>query len=486
MKKVEILFVCLSTVLFSFSACTDEEKYSEIGKTTISKVENEKEIYLPFEDEAILKGFSTDPQILAYNRVRKLALLELIGTGFDEEMGWTGHRLSETPIVLYGFDNRPKYYDFIVLDAENAPIGVVTAYARKAASSVIKEVYGSVKDYRSLLTKAFVSEDKASLFVDWAGNSYVGLLGKSGSQPSQAINTETGEVATGITELEGAEIIAEMKREILPDLLTKDFSVFDDVEETEENEDLLAEIEAARTLTVDILADSMAVSYGHHLQNAEAFWTELESETTNIDQIDDSEILDENGKFFGRLFRRVFSGVDRRLHYLDRYAASGEYLGTTTGTRWCGPWACGYILYVKTKENKYQFFEDCASSFGELGVLNFALRLMGRPMTPVEMSWSMPIASNGRIWISPFLWFQDFAAYDQIKHHKRPALRLCAKGGSLHWTVAYGAFQTGNYFWRNYYFLQQDNESLGMDKKPAEKTYYSRVDWWNPWLMVWD
>jgi len=118
---------------------------------------------------------------------------------------------------LYGFDNKPKYYDFVVLDAENTPVGVLTAYARKAASSVIKEVHGNVKDYRSLLTKAPVSEDKASLFVDWAGNSYVGLLGKSGSQPSQAINTETGEVAAGITELEGTEIIAEMKREILPD-----------------------------------------------------------------------------------------------------------------------------------------------------------------------------------------------------------------------------------------------------------------------------
>jgi len=423
---------------------------------------------------------------LGYNKVRKLALLELIGTGFGEEMGWTGHRLSEKPIVLYGFDSKPKHYDFVVLDAENTPVGVVTAYARKAASSVIKEVHGGLRDYRSLTAKASVSGDRASLFVDWAGNSYVGLLGKSGGQPTRAINTETGEAAEGIAELEGEGIIAEMKREILPDLLTKDFSVFGDVEETEENEDLLAEIEAARTLNVDLLADSMAVAYGRHVQNTEAFWTELESETTNIDQIDDSEILDENGKFLGRLFRRVFSGVDRRLHYLDRYAASGEYHGTTTGTPWCGPWACGYILYVKTKENKYRFFEDCASTFGEFGVLNFALRLMGRPMTPAEMSRSMPIASNGKIWISPFLWFQDFAAYDQIKHHKRPALRLCAKGGSLHWTVAYGAYQTGSYFWRNYYFLQQDNHSLGKDKEAAKPRYYSRVDWWNPWLMVWD
>lgn len=68
----------------------------------------------------------------------------------------------------------------------------------------------------------------------------------------------------------------------------------------------------------------------------------------------------------------------------------------------------------------------------------------------------------------------------------KPALSLCAKDGELHWKVAYGTYQSGNYFWRNYYFLQHDNGSKGKDQKAGEKTNYSRVDWWNPWLMVWD
>ncbi len=29
--------------------------------------------------------------------------------------------------------------------------------------------------------------------------------------------------------------------------------------------------------------------------------------------------------------------------------------------------------------------------------------------------------------------------YDQIKHYKKPAIRLCGSGGQLHWTLAYGA-----------------------------------------------
>lgn len=485
MKK-SIYTVSLAIFLILLYSCSENEQFSEIGQTTITTKDKDKSIYLPFEDLSILKGFESDPKILEYNRVRKLALLELIGTGFDEEMKWLGYRLSKIPIVLYGFDNKPKYYDFIVLDAENSPVGTVTVYARKTASTVIKAVSEEIKDYNSLLSKASINMDRASLFVDWAGNSYAGLLGKSGDQPIQAINIETGEIAESIEEIEGQQIITEMKKEVLPGLLPKDLSVFDDVEETEENKDLLEEVEAAKTLTVEVLADSMKVAYEQDIKNTEAFWTELESETSNINEIDDSEILDGNGKsIFSRLFRRIFSGVDSKTRYLDRYVNSGSYSGAS-GTKWCGPWACGYVLYVKTSENKYKYFEDCASTYGELGILNFALRLFGRPMTPAEMSWSMPIASKGKVRISPFLWFTDFAAYDQIKHYNKPALRLCSKGSSLHWTVAYGTYQSGNYFWRNYYFLQQDNSSQGGYKNPNNKSNYSRVDWWNPWLMVWD
>ncbi len=97
------------------------------------------------------------------------------------------------------------------------------------------------------------------------------------------------------------------------------------------------------------------------------------------------------------------------------------------------------ILYVNQGKDKYDFFYNNASSFGEFGILNFALRLFGRPMTPGEMGWTMPIASNGKIWINPALCFADLFAYDQIKHYKKPAIRLCGSGGQLHWTLAYGA-----------------------------------------------
>ena len=41
----------------------------------------------------------------------------------------------------------------------------------------------------------------------------------------------------------------------------------------------------------------------------------------------------------------------------------------------CGPWGCGYILYANQGKDKYDFFYNNASSFGELCILNFALQI---------------------------------------------------------------------------------------------------------------
>ena len=71
--------------------------------------------------------------------------------------------------------------------------------------------------------------------------------------------------------------------------------------------------------------------------------------------------------------------------------------------------------------------------------------------------------------------------------YKKPAIRLCGYSGQLHWTLAYGAKQTGSWLWRNYYFFQIDNGAkVGVPGDKKNGGNYTKVDWWNPWLMVWD
>jgi hypothetical protein len=462
----------------------EKEIQSEIENVSISKIDagNENLQNLPFENVDILKGFNSNPEILNYALARKIAWLELAATGLDKEMGWEANKPSLTPVVIYGFDNKPKFYDFIVMDAEENMTGTVTVYARRNAGTVIKALSSEIKDYNGLLSKV---GNTASLFIDWAGNSYAGIRGKAGDVPTSAVNTVTGEAAGDVEEIEGEQIIEEMRKNVLPALLSFNPDVTD--ANSEQYADLLT---ALQNKSVDAVVDSMLLALTVHQNSSEAYWNFIEEFLPEIEQLDDDDIISDSGKgLFSRIIsaiRRVFSGVDGTKYYLNRYVTSGKY---RTPLDWCGPWVCGYIWKVKSGQDRYSSFENCASTVGELGVLNFALRLLGRPMTPVEMAWSMPAISAGSVWIDPDLRFVDYAAYDQIKYNKRPALRLCSAGGNLHWTIAYGTYQTGSYLWRTYYFMQQDNGTLfrnGEYKNPTDNNSYSQVDWWNPWILVWD
>lgn len=62
---------------------------------------------------------------------------------------------------------------------------------------------------------------------------------------------------------------------------------------------------------------------------------------------------DEEVQAVGRWFRRVFSRVDESKHMLKRYESNiNSYDGRG---RWCGPWVCGFILFVNQGVDVYDF-----------------------------------------------------------------------------------------------------------------------------------
>jgi hypothetical protein len=483
MKKTYLYSITAAFAIAAFAAaCSKEDMY--VGDTEIAKVNTEQIQNIPFEDVDILNSYSSDPKVLDYKLARKLALVELVATDMDKQMGWEGNRLSPTPVVVYGFDNTPKFYDFIVLDAEGKAAGTLTAYARKSASTSIREVSGAVKDYNGLLSKAGGS---SSLFTDWAGNSYVGLRGKAGEAPSGVAASETGQLVEGIKEIEGEQIIDELKANVLPSLLSSDSEVAipdGEVEDKERYRELLKSLDEQ---SVDAWVDSLAASLLKNQNGTEAFCSFVDEILPEVEQLDDDEIIDSSGKgLFSRLvsaIRRVFSCVDETKYYVSKYTTYRSPY--RSGSDWCGPWVCGYIWYINSGEDKYSTFECYSSTVGIYTIPGYVFRFMGRPMFPREMALSMPIVSKGKIWIDPDLRFVDYAAYDHIRYNKKPALRLCTSSGEGHWTVACGTYQTGSYLWRTYYYLQKENKSSDY-KNPNDNKYYSQVDWWNPWLLVYD
>jgi hypothetical protein len=508
MKK--ILCSALLGVLCLAAGCDlgDVSVDSTVGETTIERLREEKLENIPFEDEEILKSFAGDPQILDYNTARKIALVEFLAVGMDKDMGWEGCKIEEIPVVIYGFDNRPKYYDFIVLDAEQNMTGTITAYARRTATTSIRTVSPGVKDYAGLLSKA--GGINAALYEDWAGDSFIGIRGKAGDTPLNVVNAETGETAAGIKELSDEEIV-ELLTELYSTLQAFDPESIDIPEDDPLYEDVHKAIteQAALLQTPEGIETGLNAALENKNGQSEAFWDAIDEILPEIESIEDEdEIIDSSSKgLFSSLVSwvvhkvvTIFTGVDTSLYYIDKYTGYDKefsYEGRSWKP-WCGPWVCGYLMWIKDGRsgNYFNTFYNLASTRGEFGFLNIVLRASGRPMTPAEMTWALPAVSKGKIWFANTWLYNDSAAYDYIKISKQPAIVLCTAENEdgkkeLHYRLAVGARRTGSVLSETFYFLQHDNSDKGetcitntSTLKRDTNSEYKTVEWWNPWFLV--
>lgn len=130
-KKFVITLFCLLSIIGIWSCQDDMVNEANVENQSISKLGLGINNNIPYTDSVTLSAFSKDSEVIDFKLARKIALLELDATGFREEFKWDGHKLSKQPVVIYGFDSKPKYYEYIVKDAESNNVGAVTIDAKK-------------------------------------------------------------------------------------------------------------------------------------------------------------------------------------------------------------------------------------------------------------------------------------------------------------------------------------------------------------------
>jgi len=476
-------FIVITAFLFSLFLPSCQKELideAEVKNQSIVKTNESNYLNIPYSDIKSLSKFDDDKEIINYKLARNIAMLEADGTGLLEEMKWEGHMLSKQPVVIYGFDSKPKYYEFFYKDAESKEVGSVTVFARKKASTMLQEVRGTVRNYDALYAKSSVG---MKMIADWTGSMYMGIVGKSGDTPATVIDPETGESVEGIKELSDEEILVE-----IVDVLKNQKQDFNYSTDTISNLQLRESITKEST-SIEQQADSLKAAMQNEHDQRDAYWDVMEQYTDSIAVLTDAQITDPSSKgWFSRQWKRIrniFKDKTKSKYELAEYKRDftnrgARYIPTgRSDGGWCGPWAMDWIYHVKKGGSRYSHFESWASTLGPIGWI--ARTAGSKPMFPIEMYISMRKATSS-IWVNPSYSTGRWNGLYHIRYKKNPIVILTTSGKSMHWKVAYGCYRTGNVFWRNYYFACQDNGSLKIPKK----NHYHRSSWFMAFIKVYD
>ena len=427
--KIKSFF--LVSLLF-LAACEKQfEPGANVKDSKISRTSNGDVGYIPYADSASLAEFQNDKKVVNFNLARKLAIMELQTSGFKRDMNWNGCEISKMPVIIFGFDSKPKYYEFIVKDAEKKEIGTVSVHARKTKGGILHEIDGKVKDYTSLLSKSNGTGMK--LFATYGGSLYLGIPSKAGDAPMVVIDPQSGLAVTGKTELSDSAIL-----KLTSDSLRIYNLQYKLIIDTVTDPDIREQLVKADSVSVETQIDSLAQAMEKAHQERDIYWNAVAQSADSLLSTPDSAINEQTSKDFWSWISGAYTDNPQ---YISKY--SNDICFKKNG--WCGPWALAWIYHANYGGvSQYNYF------------LNYTTPIFDyKPMLPPEMFISMYNITVGKTFVAPWLWSDIKWAYNSVRRNVGPIIIL-AEWGS-HWIVGYGTKGDGYWFWHNYYFAVNDN-----------------------------
>lgn len=411
------------------------------------------------------------------------------------------------PVLIYGQDSRPKYYEYVIYDAENKAVGTIKTKAKKTSNGVLSEVINAVRDYQAIVSKG---SGGMKFFEGTGNNLLLGMPSKSGEQPTTLLNVETGEtVEPGkeLTDEEKLEIITETIKVQSDEVKNQSMSI----EDTTIRKKLLKSQEPKNPQErITELKSSMEVAH----QNRDDFWDEMETISDTLISLNDDDITNKTTKFWGwfsSLFNRIFNrGSTKEEYYLDKYKYASERLSYSSEikkNRFCGPFALAWMYKAKYNSNvdKSGYFKDFSGtglalpSFKIYGGIIDLVSLIVKvatdsyPLTPVELFYAYGTATGFKSFILPYFSFGRDNAHDHIKYKRGPII-IFKWLSEPHWVVGWKSERENNwYLWDKHWFTVNDNSAFGRENDSEEEKYtyrrYTRkfhADWPMMYLKVYE
>ena len=131
------------------------------------------EITIPFETEASLQNsgalsLNDKSHIVHYKVMRNFAIQEIEKHYKEDLKIISNYTLSTYPIIIYDYESKPAFYEFIIYDNSNNAISTITTFANKKTDDLIAYILPFVRDYSQY-------DSNIDFFIGlYPGNPYLG------------------------------------------------------------------------------------------------------------------------------------------------------------------------------------------------------------------------------------------------------------------------------------------------------------------------
>lgn len=450
----------LLTILITTSMLLSCTKMDDV-KTNKPKTSDINELY---STKAQLNEFKDDPTIVDYTLARQMAFVDMTLNNSFAEYGWNDCRIADQPIIIYGLDNRPQYYDFPILDANDSERGIISVYARKTSVMQIAFVSKDITQHNGTATK--LGTDNA-IFVDRSGTRYMANRQQTRNATFSGKSVKTGETVNGLTYMTDEQVIEDMRLNILPQVCSNEA----EVDKTAENmQDRVEEAKRVANLFWGMAAENKeAILSFRGINDATEGLNKMFKNIPEEQVIRPEEerasmagigvAIEKPGTRVSRRTLTISQNSDGELTWLNEIHAKSRTYGTGG---YCGQWVCAFLVGAYGYTN---ISSDQIST--EIGTGPMIVSGIDRVLRRYSSNY-LGLSGTER---------SGWDIYWYVIQDKVPGYKLTYPGGTPHWTLLYGSYRVKRWLTTNYYFMQIDNGTMvgsnRYTRNPADATNYS-------------
>lgn len=189
MNKIKQISVILVAIMMALMFSCKKENNIIDKKEKTEAIKKSNSLSIPFETEESLKSSNAtsldqNAEIVHYKVMRNFAIQDFVSE-FKSILEYDGDfSFSEFPIIIYDYNSKPKYYEFIVFQ-QGVPKATITTFAQKNTDDVVAFALPFVRDF------SLYNPTDDFFEGEYPNNPYTGIVNAYGSIASNLFDNDS-------------------------------------------------------------------------------------------------------------------------------------------------------------------------------------------------------------------------------------------------------------------------------------------------------